>query len=77
MDKLMEILMEINPEITPDNREELLDRHLLDSMGILALVAELEEQFGITVPAPEIIPDNFQTAEAIWKMICRLREEEK
>ena len=47
MDKLMEILMEINPEITPENSEGLLDRHLLDSMGILALVAELEEQFGI------------------------------
>lgn len=54
---------------------DLIDSHYLDSLTILALVAELEEEFDITIPTVEIVPANFNSAEAMWAMIERLQEE--
>lgn len=54
---------------------DLIDSRYLDSLTILALVAELEEEFDITIPTVEIIPANFNSAEAMWAMIGRLQEE--
>ena len=62
MEKLIEILEEIQPEVDYDTCKELIDGHYLDSLSILSLVAELEEEFDITIPAVEIIPDNFNEA---------------
>ncbi|WP_346705029.1 phosphopantetheine-binding protein [uncultured Agathobaculum sp.] len=53
----------------------MIDSHCLDSLTILALVAELEEAFDITIPTVEIIPANFNSAEDMWTMIVRLQEE--
>ncbi len=75
MEKLIEILEEIQPEVDYDTCKELIDGHYLDSLSILSLVAELEEEFDITIPAVEIIPDNFNSAERLWNMILRLQEE--
>ena len=74
MEKLIEILEEIQPEVDYDTCKELIDGHYLDSLSILSLVAELEEEFDITIPAVEIIPDNFNSAERLWNMILRLQE---
>ena len=54
---------------------DLIDGRYLDSLTILALVAELEEEFDVTVPTVEIVPTNFNSADAIWAMIDRLQEE--
>ena len=75
MEKLYEILEDLQPEVDFHTEEHLIDRHLLDSLLILALVADLEDEFDITVPAVEIIPENFNSAKAIWAMIERLQEE--
>ena len=44
-------------------------------MTILALVAELEDAFDISIPSVEIIPENFTSAPAFWAMVTRLQEE--
>ena len=54
---------------------DLIDGRYLDSLTILALVAELEEEFDVTIPTVEIVPANFNSAEAMWAMIERLQEE--
>ena len=41
----------------------------------ISLVAELEDTFDVTIPAVEIIPDNFNSAEAMLEMLQRLRED--
>ena len=38
---------------------------------------ECEEHFDIEIPAEAIVPQNFQSAEAIWKMISGLIEGSK
>ena len=54
---------------------DLIDGRYLYSLTILALVAELEEEFDVTIPTVEIVPANFNSAEAMWAMIERLQEE--
>lgn len=76
MERLIEILEEIQPEVDYTQCKNLIDGHYLDSLSILSLVAELEEEYDITIPTVEIIPDNFNSAEKLWIMIQRLQEEE-
>ena len=76
MDKLIEILEDIQPDIYYNTCEDLIDGHHLDSLSIISLIAELEDEFDITVPAVEIIPANFNSAKAMWNMIQRLQEED-
>lgn len=75
MNELLEILNDIDDSIDWENEEGLIDRHLLDSFGVITLVSELEDAFSIEVEASEIIPNNFNSVQAMWKMITRLQEE--
>ncbi len=75
MERLIEILEEIQPEADYETCTTLIDDHYLDSLSILSLVAELEDEFDITIPATEIVPDNFNSAQRLWDMIQRLQEE--
>lgn len=76
MDKLIEILEDIKPDIDYENCENLIDGHYLDSLSIISLVAEIEDEFDVTVPAVEIVPKNFNSVKAMWSMIERLQEED-
>lgn len=75
MEELLEILNDIQPGVDFENEKHLIDDHLLDSLSIISLVAELEDTFDVTIPAVEIIPDNFNSAEAMLEMLQRLQED--
>lgn len=76
METLIEILEDIKPNVDYEHCTNLIDGHLIDSLSLLSLIAELEEEFDISVPAVEIIPANFNSAQAMMAMIERLQEEE-
>ena len=75
MEELLEILNDIQPGVDFENEKHLIDDDLLDSLSIISLVAELEDTFDVTIPAVEIIPDNFNSAEAMLEMLQRLQED--
>ena len=74
MEKLMNILMEIDDSIDYEKEKALIDGRLLDPFGVITLVSELEEAYDIDIEASEMTPDNFNSAEAIYKMVVRLQE---
>lgn len=76
MEKLIEILEELNPDVDYNTTENLIDGRYLDSLTILSLVAEIEDEFDVEIPTVEIIPGNFNSAKKIWKLIEKLKEEE-
>ena len=53
----------------------LIDDEILDSFSILSLVSEIEDAFDIEVEPVELVAENFNSAEALWNMILRLRGE--
>lgn len=75
MEKLLAILEEIQPDADYETCTTLIDDGILDSFAILSIVAELEDEFGVTVTPAEIIPDNFNSARALWDMVRRLQAE--
>lgn len=74
MDKLMRILSELNSDIDFETEDALIDGGILDSFDIVTLVAEIDDVFGIEIPAEALLPENFNSAKAIYAMIQRLRE---
>lgn len=75
MEELIKVLEEIQPGVDYKTCKTLIDDHILDSFGILSLVSEIEDNFDIEVSPAELIPENFNSAESLWAMIERLREE--
>lgn len=73
--KILQILQEINPyeEIKEDT--ELIETGLLDSMSILVLVTELEEEYGIIIDEKLIVPERFVSVQAIEELLEQLRGE--
>ena len=59
-------------ELSPT--ENLIERGLLDSLGILKTVTFCEEQFGITIPDDQVLPDNMESVRAIAKMVEARRQ---
>ena len=76
MERLIEILEDIQPAADYETCTTLIDDHILDSMAIIALVAEIEDEFDITIPTVEIVPANINSAQAIFDMITRIQEED-
>ena len=75
MERLLEILKGIHPEIDFETNEELVDDGILDSLDIVTIVTEIDAEFGVTIPAEEIIPENFNSAKALMELITRIDEE--
>ncbi len=73
MNTLLELLNEICPDVDFENCTTLIDDGLLDSFAILEIVAEINDAFDVQITAPEIIPENFNSAKALWAMIQRLQ----
>ena len=73
MKKLKNILAELHPEIALDAEARLVDDGILDSIDIVTLIGEISDAYGIDVPVEEITPENFASADSIYKMIQRLR----
>lgn len=74
MDELMEILEDICPEVDFEMETSLVDDKILSSFDILSIISEISDAFQITLTPAEIIPENFNSAEALWSMICDLRD---
>lgn len=75
METLIEILEEIVADVDFETCDTLIDDGILDSFAILSIVSELQDEFDIVISPANIIPDNFNSAEALWNMVCRLRDE--
>ena len=76
MEKLIEILVEINPDIDYQKETKLIDDKLLDSFSIVNLVAEISDAFDIQISPKYLIPENFNSVEAMWNMIQKIQNEE-
>lgn len=74
MEKLVEILEGLQPDVDFNTTENLVDGRYLDSLTILSLIAEIEEEFDVEIPTVEIIPSNFNSAKKIWELIERLSD---
>lgn len=53
------------PGLNLKNDTPLFDSGILNSLSLIKLVLFLEQQFGVVVPAEELVPENFKTIDAM------------
>ena len=73
MDKLLELLKGIRPDVDFETETALIDDGILDSFDVVSIISELDDEFGVQVRINELIPDNFNSVEAIWNLIQNLK----
>ena len=76
MEKLLAILNELHSDVDFENEQNLIDDGILDSMDIISLITDISDEYDVTITAKDIIPANFNSAEALYELIKRLEDEE-
>ncbi len=74
MERLMEVLAECCPDVDFESEKELITGKVIDSVDLVAVVSDIEDEFDISIPMEELVPENFDSIEAIWEMVQRLSE---
>ena len=75
METLMKILAELRPDVDFEDNNELIDGGELDSFDIVSLVGELCDAYDIEIGAEDIVPENFNSVEAMMALVQRLQED--
>ena len=76
MEKLLEILKGIRPDVDFENETALIDDGILDSFDVVSIISELDNVYGVQIRITELDPDNFNSAEAIWRLVEELKKKE-
>ncbi|CRH62940.1 hypothetical protein [Fannyhessea vaginae] len=76
LDAVIAMLSDINDEVDFSTEDKLVDNRILDSFDILSVISAIDDEFDVSVPAKEIVPENFNSAQDIYEMIVRLADSE-
>ena len=76
MEELLQILRKVKPGVDFEGKTDLFESGVLDSMTIVMLAAEINDEFDIDIQVTDIVPENFNSAESILAMIRRHQEED-
>ena len=74
MEKLLEILKGIRPDVDFENETSLIDDGILDSFDVVSIISELDDEFGVQVKINELDPENFNSVESIWNLVQKLQD---
>lgn len=74
MDKLIEILNSLRPGVDFASQTKIVDDGILDSMTIARLIGLLEDEYDIEFEVTDLVPENFNSVEAMMNMIERLED---
>jgi acyl carrier protein len=74
MEKLLEILKSIRPDVDFENETALIDDGILDSFDVVSIISELDNEFDVQVRITELDPENFNSAESIWNLVQELKK---
>ncbi len=73
MERLLEILSGIRPDIDFVNEKKLIDGGSLDSFDIVSIISELNDEYDIAIRVTELKPENFNSTEAIMSLVEKLK----
>ena len=72
---ILEILSDLRPDVDFEKETKLIDNGIMASFDIVSLVAELSEEFDITIRPKDLVPENFNSLDAMQALVERLTEE--
>ena len=69
MEELMRILQETCPGVDFDGETALIDDGILGSLDIVTIVSEIMEEFDVEITVDDLVPENFNSVQAIMALI--------
>ena len=75
MEELLNILNDLHPDVDFTAEDDLIGEGILDSLDIVTLITEINSTFDVSIPAEEVVPENFNSAASLWALIQRIDEE--
>ena len=75
-EKILNILKSMDDSIDYLSETKLIDDKIIDSLTLTALISELESEFNIEIDMDDIIPENFNSIDAIADLVTRLQDEQ-
>ena len=76
LDDIIEILKDVEEDVDYENETALVDNRILDSFDILSIISALNDEFDVSIPAKDVIPESFNSAAAMRDLIQRLVDED-
>lgn len=74
MEKLLEILKNCCPTVDFENEKQLVSGKVIDSMDLVAIISDIEDEFDVSIDIVDIDPVNFDSVDAIWALIQNLKQ---
>ena len=74
MNEIIAILTELHDDVDFTTETGLIENGILNSLDIVAIITEVDDRLDVQIPAEEILPENFDSAEALWALVQRLDE---
>ncbi len=71
---VLDILNEIRGDIDFEKETGLIDDNLLASLDIVAIVGEFNDTFDVEISVEDLIPENFNSVDAMVEMIMAAQE---
>lgn len=74
MEKLMSLLSNCCPTVDFQTEKDLVSGKVIDSMDLIAIISDIEEEYGISIEMDKIEPENFDSVDAIWELINSIKD---
>ncbi|MBR3376618.1 MAG: acyl carrier protein [Mogibacterium sp.] len=75
MEELLRIMSEVRPDIDFETETKLIDNEMLDSLDIVAIVTDVNDEFEVDINVNDLLPENFNSAKALYELIQKLQYE--
>lgn len=72
-EQIIRIMNEIKPTKDLSGVTDIIEGGYLDSFELMSLIAQLSDEFAIEIDVDEIMPENFNSLDAIAAMVERLK----
>lgn len=73
MEKLYELLENCCPAIDFKTETRLVTNKVIDSVDLISIISDIEEEFDVSIEMDQIEPANFDSAQAMWELIQSLK----
>lgn len=70
--KILNVLEENCPNVNFEDVTKIVTDKWIDSIELVQIISDLEDEFGVSIAMEEVVPENFDSVDAIQAMIHRL-----
>ena len=74
LEKIIEILSDLHEDVDFTTEDKLIDKKILDSFDIITVITEINSEFDVAIPADKIVPENFNSAQALAALVEELED---